>query len=823
MGWLGTWSKRLKFTIDQTKVDTANQSNFPVLVYLSTASGIAPVDVSCIFDELTSDANRKKIAVTTSDGTTQCYVEIADWDDASEVAWLWVKVPTVTHAVDTDLFIYFDSSQADNTTYVGDIGSTPGQTVWDSDFISVFHFEEKTGVLKDSTSNGHDGTTVGFSEAERTNTGKIGNAFDFNEAEWISLPDHADFKPDLVTVEAVCKTGVAGVGNAYPRIFDRYEHPTTGYNLAAGDPNGKGQIEFRLTGGEQRTALTAAVIENDGSWHSLAGSYEDNHTKMYDDGDLDNDTVGGAGKVIVHKAVQVPYIGCGAIHDKPYKGLICEFRISKITRSAPWIKVTYHSNEDDLMNFGGQETIYTGDITVTLLPESLCAFNRLYTGDVTITFSPESLCAFNRLYTGDVTITFSPESSYGILKHTGDVTVNLTPESSYFTNFLYTGDVSLTLTPEALIDALIDDYEVTGSGGVEISGAGDFEFITPDIYELIGSGGVEIGGEGIVEFPDWLIGSGGVRISGSGDIAFEAPDIYELVGSGGVEVSGEGIITFEIPPIFELAGSGGVKISGEGIVDFPEWLIGSGGVKISGEGIITFEVSSTFELIGSGGVEISGKGIVEYVLPPIFELIGSGGVKISGEGISSFETPGIFELMGSGGVEISGEGDVVFLYPDIFALVGSGGVGISGSGILELLVYHTWVITGPTFEPSIYSNFDFNAYSKYRGKCYGLKSDGLYILEGEDDNGSEIHTGINLGPRNFGKEGRNKLRSIQFGVRDGDNINVKVSSKVGETYSDLSRGKKAMISRSMYGDDLDVFIADFEKLGSLEFSVIYRK
>ena len=96
------WANRLKLTIDSSKIDTADLTDFPVMVHLSAASGIGDADVSAVFDELASDANRKKIAVTTSDGTTQCYVEIEKWDDANEVAWLHVKVPTVAYDADTD-------------------------------------------------------------------------------------------------------------------------------------------------------------------------------------------------------------------------------------------------------------------------------------------------------------------------------------------------------------------------------------------------------------------------------------------------------------------------------------------------------------------------------------------------------------------------------------------------------------------------------------------------------------------------------------------------------------------------------------------------
>ena len=68
--WLGGWDNRVKITIDSDDI-LSTLSDFPVLIYLSNSSGIFDEDVSFVFDKLQSDINRKKIAVTQSDGITQ--------------------------------------------------------------------------------------------------------------------------------------------------------------------------------------------------------------------------------------------------------------------------------------------------------------------------------------------------------------------------------------------------------------------------------------------------------------------------------------------------------------------------------------------------------------------------------------------------------------------------------------------------------------------------------------------------------------------------------------------------------------------------------
>ena len=214
MGWLGTWAKRLKLTIDYSKIDGA-LSDFPVMVHLSAGSGIGDVDVSAVFDELGSDANRKKIAVTTSDGETQCYVEIERWDDASEKAWLHVKVPSVSDSADTVLYLYYDSAQADNTTYVGDTTDAVTHNVWDANFAAVYHMAQDpngdgAGAIKDSTSNENDGTPTGSMTTADLVDGQVGKGIDFDGSDDAIVKTSASGSlPDTVgTLEAImCPSG----------------------------------------------------------------------------------------------------------------------------------------------------------------------------------------------------------------------------------------------------------------------------------------------------------------------------------------------------------------------------------------------------------------------------------------------------------------------------------------------------------------------------------------------------------------------------------------------------------------------------------------
>ena len=155
MAWLAGWDHRLKFSVYHPVVDE-EQLNYPVPIHLSATAGKDSQDVSFIFDELNSDDLRKAIAVTTSDGTTQCYVEIEKFDSTNKEAILWVKAPRLDPATDTEFYLYYDAAHSNNTDYVGDQGETAAINVWKSEYKAVFHCNQGgsgASLAKDSTGN----------------------------------------------------------------------------------------------------------------------------------------------------------------------------------------------------------------------------------------------------------------------------------------------------------------------------------------------------------------------------------------------------------------------------------------------------------------------------------------------------------------------------------------------------------------------------------------------------------------------------------------------------------------------------------------------
>jgi hypothetical protein len=316
-------------------------------------------DVSCVFDELQSDANRKKIAVTTSDGTSQCYIEVESWNTANGQAWLWVKVPNINNASDTSIYLYYDVTHSDNTNYVGDPNSTPAENVWDSNFKGVWHLSETiggTGAIQDSTSNNNDGSDNGSPTLGAT--GKRDNAISFDGIDdYVNIANSASLQfTSSLTIEAWIHPESFGSGSDVDIVLRKGEGNPNDWQLAIHDQRIGLRIEENDdTGLDGSTFLTATTL------CYIAGTWNGSIRRVYLNGSEDGS---GSKTESIIPDIRDVYIGGRASTDL-LTGIIDEVRASSTTRSIAWIKASYESGSDDLLNFGSEESpTYETDLEV---------------------------------------------------------------------------------------------------------------------------------------------------------------------------------------------------------------------------------------------------------------------------------------------------------------------------------------------------------------------------------------------------------------------------------------------------------------------------
>jgi len=382
---------------------------------------------------------------------------------------------------------------------------------------------------------------------------------------------------------------------------------------------------------------------------------------------------------------------------------------------------------------------------------------------------------------------------------------------------------------------------IVGSGGVKINGQGVIVGVNttiPSALAVVGSGGITLGGKGIIAFTTpavlSVVGAGGITLEGEGVIASKTLVVLSVVGIGGLNVGGQGVILGTLPTIFVHIGSGGLKIGGQGIFKSVPLssvavlsVVSNVGVVITGQGVVTFFTPPILAIIGSGGIKIGcfrvpELTVVQFITPAdlaLAAIVGSGWVEVGGTGVIILTYPPIYAVppplsVAGADVLIGGVGVIAFINPQIMQVIADGGITIGGAPLGDDL-FATYVLTGARGEPSLYSRFNFNSYAKFRGQYFGAGEGGIYLLDGPDDAGDEIHSGVRIGPVNFGTDREKRLRLLRCGGKTAGG-QVKVSNGNGSAgYYDVEDGRAA-VSREVQGREITIEISDFTTLDHLE-------
>ena len=348
-GWLQGWDKRVKLDIDSNDID-GNLTDFPVLIYLSSSSGRNDDDLSFVFDEIGSASDRRKIAVTKSDGLTQCYTEIETWNATSEEAWLWVRVPSISDSSNTELYLYYDADRADNTAFVGDPNSASAEAVWANDFRLVTHMRDDpdTSHVRDSTGYDNDGTKTAPGEPLET-TGNVSDAQRFDgDDDVVYVSDDASLNiRTSLTMEAW--VNATAFDPQWNDVLSKHEYDIyiEDGRLSAWLDTDAGLYDD-CPGGN-----TTMVVD---TWYYVVLTYDAGAITSYIDGELDG--TANMGTTLDDSTGWDFTIGWFEDIDEGihWSGVIDEVRISNVSRSGDWVKATFESGRDDLVDYEAEET-----------------------------------------------------------------------------------------------------------------------------------------------------------------------------------------------------------------------------------------------------------------------------------------------------------------------------------------------------------------------------------------------------------------------------------------------------------------------------------
>lgn len=364
----------------------------------------------------------------------------------------------------------------------------------------------------------------------------------------------------------------------------------------------------------------------------------------------------------------------------------------------------------------------------------------------------------------------------------------------------------------------------------------------------------------------------------------DSPSIYatsDLSGIGwvGLQVTGDSLLRgtgkiglravdrgqTRVSLRFGFVSGGSNKPYGQGKVKLPRpYASGYGGfptVQIGGgEQSIPFYVGGVGKSggIGSGNIQLPGIQLRGSSGP-----YASGGVRlpaIQAQGISSpagnevttatrvtlgdfyYFQPTVF-IMVKEGLGIGGTLELVFVFQeDLAEFLGIGDTA-SATFLLDLLIhsnlnvrddvsqvkqdlaqYATNVATGGVTR---YSNFGFKSFVKVGMRSFGLRSDGLYELTGDTDDGAFISGIVDFVTEDFGTAMRKRVSNIYVGLATDGQVFVKLTDDDGRdiTYRASKHGSTAKvtpakgISSRFWNMRLEIVDATYAEVDNIEWYV----
>ena len=295
---------------------TASESDFPILLRLNAGN----------FNFSQAKPQGEDIRFSNATGA-RLYYQIDNWDVANSTASVWVKIPEIKGNAVQMIRMYWGLKDAASES------SGPGVFDGSNGFASVLHMNESLvdeGGLVTPKNEGAT-TVVG---------GIIGHARHFVPGKGIACGDHIKGYPysdQPFTSELWFRAELPG---ANLTSWGRY---ATRFNGFTGDGN-LVDIQLRSPAGlgwatDGPGGVVGKAVPVMGQWYHVAATYQDGVSKIYVNGKLDGSNDAKKASMSLMDDI---YMNIGKDN---YAGDIDEVRVSKVARSADWIKLEFENQK----------------------------------------------------------------------------------------------------------------------------------------------------------------------------------------------------------------------------------------------------------------------------------------------------------------------------------------------------------------------------------------------------------------------------------------------------------------------------------------------
>ncbi|MCY2954809.1 MAG: DUF2341 domain-containing protein [Planctomycetota bacterium] len=296
---------------------TALEHNFPLLVRLNKG----------VFDFSHAKPNGDDIRFSEK-GKALAY-QVEEWDAANGAASIWVRIPVIKGNARQGIKLHWGRADA--------VSESNGSAVFNPDngYATVMHMDE---ALKDELD-----TLTPKDAGSATAGGIVGEGRHFIPGKGINGGDHVTNYPysdNPFTSEAWVRAEAPGAPIfGWGRYATRLNGKTGDGNevvLYVGSPP---RLSWASDGPGGATAGTAPVMRQ---WNHVAATYSNGTSQIYVNGKLDGSNYHRAAMSMVRDVCMT--IG-GMRGSYEFAGDIDEVRVSRVARSADWIKLEYENQK----------------------------------------------------------------------------------------------------------------------------------------------------------------------------------------------------------------------------------------------------------------------------------------------------------------------------------------------------------------------------------------------------------------------------------------------------------------------------------------------
>jgi len=347
--WLAGYSYRKEITVQSANIDS-DLTDFPVYIDVTSDTDIG--------GGMTDTTNYYDFRITNSSDTVIPYeVEYFNITTGTANADIWAQIDPTAAGGQTLYFYYGKSGDTDGSNATG---------VWNANYVGVWHMNDSSGTLTDSTSNANHGT-FGGDLPDIARGGYISDAQDFDGTN-----DTVDVGADAslmltgaMTLSAWVFSDVNAVADY--TIISKQKSADFGYDLRQDQPSKF--LVIVATGAATQVYRESLSEYGISQWYHVVGVFDPSTAlNIYTNGALDNGTLSASVPASQYNNGEAPHIGTRPVSDNDYNGIIDEVRVSNAARSADWIKFE-HANlteADNELTWGAEEVTPTAQIILII-------------------------------------------------------------------------------------------------------------------------------------------------------------------------------------------------------------------------------------------------------------------------------------------------------------------------------------------------------------------------------------------------------------------------------------------------------------------------